>query len=84
MPHKGARRVARRPLLRVKEFGGIVTVVCCVGNAFLDRHFDAIVGQYKVLIQPFSGDAQKIGKKEGSYTLAFNAFETELLRQQAA
>lgn len=53
-------------------------------HEFLRKHFDAIVGQYKVLIQAFSGDAQKIGKNEGSYTLAYNAFETELLRQQAS
>lgn len=48
--------------------------------AFLDNHLDEIVRKYKVLIQAFSGDAQKIGKNEGSYTLAFDAFETELLK----
>lgn len=52
--------------------------------AFLDTHFDEIVRKYRVLIQAFAGDAQKIGKNEGSYSLAYDAFETELLRQQAA
>lgn len=52
--------------------------------AFVDRHLDEIVRKYKVLIQAFSGDAQKIGKNEGSYTLAYDAFETELLKLRQA
>jgi len=47
---------------------------------FISKHLDEIVRKYKVLIQAFSGDAQKIGKNEGSYTLAQDAFETELLK----
>lgn len=47
---------------------------------FIDEHLDEIVRKYKVLIQAFGGDAQKIGKNEGSYTLAYDAFETELLK----
>jgi hypothetical protein len=47
---------------------------------FLEQHLDEIVRKYKVLIQAFGGDAQKIGKNEGSYTLAYDAFETELLK----
>jgi len=49
---------------------------------FLDNHFDEIVRKYKVLIQAFGGDPQKIGKNEGSYSLAYDAFETELLKLQ--
>jgi hypothetical protein len=49
--------------------------------AFVEQHLDEIVRKYKVLIQAFGGDAQKIGKNEGSYTLAYDAFETELLKQ---
>ena len=52
--------------------------------AFLNRHLDEVVRKYKVLIQAFGGDAQKIGKNEGSYTLAFDAFETELLKLRQA
>lgn len=47
---------------------------------FIDKHLDEIVRKYKVLIQAFGGDAQKIGKNDGSYTLALDAFETELLK----
>lgn len=49
-------------------------------SMFLYRHLDEIVRKYKVLIQAFGGDAQKIGKNEGSYSLAYDAFETELLK----
>lgn len=52
--------------------------------SFLDRHLDEVVRKYKVLIQAFGGDAQKIGKNEGSYTLAYDAFETELLKLRQA
>lgn len=51
---------------------------------FVDQRLDEIVRKYKVLIQAFAGDAQKIGKNEGSYTLAFDAFETELLKLRQA
>jgi hypothetical protein len=51
---------------------------------FIHQHLDEIVRKYKVLIQAFSGDAQKIGKNEGSYTLAYDAFETELLKLRQA
>lgn len=51
---------------------------------FIDQHLDEIVRKYKVLIQAFGGDAQKIGKNEGSYTLAYDAFETELLKLRQA
>ena len=47
---------------------------------FLDVHFDDIVRKYKVIVQAFQGDAQKIGKNEGSYSLAYDAFETELFK----
>lgn len=53
-------------------------------HAFLSRHLDEIVRKYKVLIQAFGGDAQKIGKNEGSYSLAHDAFETELLKLRQA
>lgn len=49
-------------------------------SKFIGKHLDEIVRKYKVLIQAFGGDAQKIGKNDGSYTLAQDAFETELLK----
>ncbi|WP_380874278.1 hypothetical protein ACFB49_46870 [Sphingomonas sp. DBB INV C78] len=53
-------------------------------GTFLTEHLDEIVRKYKVLIQAFGGDAQKIGKNEGSYSLAYDAFETELLKRRQA
>ena len=49
-------------------------------HAFVENHLDEIVRKYKVLIQAFGGDPQKIGKNDGPYALAYDAFETELLK----
>ena len=43
-----------------------------------------IVRKYRVIIDAFAGDPQKIGKNEGSYALAYDAFETELLKLRQA
>lgn len=51
---------------------------------FLDEHFDSIVKKYRVILDAFRADPQKVGKNEGSYTLVMDAFETELLKRQAA
>jgi hypothetical protein len=53
-------------------------------SAFLDVHLEEIVRKYRVLITAFAGDPQKIGKNEGSYALALDAFETELLKLRQA
>lgn len=47
---------------------------------FLDENLTTIVRKYRVIIEAFAGDPQKIGKNEGSYSLAADAFETELLK----
>lgn len=47
---------------------------------FLEENLVTIVRKYRVIIEAFSGEPQKIGKNEGSYTLAADAFETELLK----
>ncbi|NIJ62701.1 hypothetical protein [Qipengyuania flava] len=47
---------------------------------FIHDNLTTIVRKYRVIIEAYSGDPQKIGKNEGSYSLALDAFETELLR----
>jgi hypothetical protein len=49
---------------------------------FLDAHLVAIVRKYRVILEAFRYDPQKVGKNEGSYELVLDAFETELLKQQ--
>jgi hypothetical protein len=51
---------------------------------FLDHHLDAIVKKYRVVLDAFRADPQKVGKHEGSYDLVIDAFETELLKRRAA
>lgn len=53
-------------------------------NQFLDECFPAIVKKYRVIMDAFRADPQKIGKNEGSYLLVIDAFETELLKRSAA
>ncbi len=52
--------------------------------SFLNDHLDAIVRKYRVILEAFRFDPQKVGKKEGSYDLVLDAFETELLRRKQA
>jgi hypothetical protein len=49
-------------------------------SLFIQENLVTIVRKYRVIIEAFAGDPQKIGKNEGSYTLAADAFETELLK----
>jgi hypothetical protein len=51
---------------------------------FLDDHLEPIVRKYRVILEAFRYDPQKVGKNEGSYELVLDAFETELLKSQAA
>jgi hypothetical protein len=51
---------------------------------FLDDHLEAIVRKYKVILEAFRFDPQKIAKNEGSYDLVVDAFETELLKLRRA
>jgi hypothetical protein len=52
--------------------------------SFLEAHGDAIVKRYRVILDAFRFDPQKIGKNEGSYDLVVDAFETEMLKRRAA
>lgn len=49
-------------------------------KSFVIENLNTIVRKYRVIIEAFSGDPQKIGKNEGSYSLAMDAFETEILK----
>ena len=49
---------------------------------FLDEHLEAIVRKYRVILDAFRFDPQKLGKNEGSYALVLDAFKTELLLQK--
>jgi hypothetical protein len=49
--------------------------------AFLDAHLEAVVRKYRVILDAFRADPQKVGKNEGSYDLVLDAFETELLKR---
>lgn len=49
---------------------------------FLDQCLANIVKKYRVILDAFRFDPQKVGKNEGSYDLVVDAFETELLRRQ--
>jgi len=50
---------------------------------FLDEHLEAIVKKYRVILDAFRADPQKVGKNEGSYDLVLDAFETEVLKRHA-
>ena len=50
---------------------------------FLRAHLETIVKKYRVVMDAFRADPQKVGKHEGSYELVLDAFETELLKRHA-
>jgi hypothetical protein len=49
----------------------------------LDSYFDAIVSKYRVMLDAFNFDPQKIGKNEGSYRVVLDAFSYELMKLQS-
>lgn len=51
---------------------------------FVKDSLTNVVRRYRAIIEAFSGDPTKIGKNEGAYTIAKDAFETELLKLGAA
>jgi hypothetical protein len=52
-------------------------------DAFLDRHFDAIVGAYRLPLEMSYFDPQKLGKNENSHRSALSEFEKALLKDRA-
>ena len=53
-------------------------------DAFLDQCLEAIVRKYRVILDAFRFDPQKIGKSERSYELVLDAFVTELIKRNAS
>ena len=53
-------------------------------DAFLDQCLEAIVRKYRVILDAFRFDPQKIGKSESSYELVLDAFVTELIKRNAS
>lgn len=51
-------------------------------DVFLETKLDAIVKKYRVIMDAFGADPQKIGKNEGSYDYVLDAFATELLKMR--
>jgi hypothetical protein len=49
---------------------------------FIENHLASIVKRYRVILDAFRFDPQKVGKNEGSYELVLDAFDTELMRQR--
>lgn len=49
---------------------------------FVDEHLPVIVRKYRVVLDAFKFDPQKIGKNEGSYDLILDAFETQLMKEE--
>ncbi len=49
---------------------------------FLKEYLPSIVKKYRVILDAFRFDPQKVGKNEGSYDLVLDAFETEIMRQR--
>ena len=52
-------------------------------SKFLEENLGTIVKKYRVILDAFRFDPQKIAKNEGSYDLVLDAFETELLKRHA-
>ncbi len=53
-------------------------------SKFVRDSLPSVVRRYRAIIEAFAGDPQKIGKNEGAYAIAKDAFETELLKQNQA
>jgi hypothetical protein len=53
-------------------------------ETFIDGHLGGVVKKYRVIMDAFRADPNKIGKHEGAYELVIDAVETERLKRQAA
>lgn len=65
-------------LMEIDENGHVVWAYNA--SDFLKTHLVSIVRKYKVVLEAFKYDPQKIAKNEGTYDLILDAFETELLK----
>lgn len=69
-----------RALMRTKGDGSVMWDQD--PEKFLDNHLVQIVRKYRVILDAFRFDPQKVGKNEGSYELVLDAYKTELMLQQ--
>lgn len=53
-------------------------------SKFLDDCLESIVKKYRVVLDAYKFDPQKIGKNEGSYDLVVDAVETEILKRRSS
>jgi hypothetical protein len=49
---------------------------------FLDKHLTQIVRKYRVVLDAYRFDPQKVGKNEGSYQLVVDAYETGMMLEE--
>lgn len=68
-----------RALMAVKDDGRVVWSQD--PHKFLDHHLSNIVRKYRVILDAYRFDPQKVGKNEGSYDLVLDAYRTELMLQ---
>lgn len=68
-----------RALMETKDDGRVVWSQN--PHKFLDRHLSKIVRKYRVILDAYRFDPQKVGKNEGSYDLVLDAYKTELMLQ---
>lgn len=68
-----------RALMVTKDDGRVVWAQD--PHAFLDHHLSNIVRKYRVILDAYRFDPQKVGKNEGSYDLVLDAYKTELMLQ---
>lgn len=69
-----------KALVEVQDDGTVAWAVD--PEEFLNEHLNIIVRKYRPVLDAFRFDPQKVGKNEGSYDLIYDAFETQLERQQ--
>ena len=53
-------------------------------SKFICEVLPSVVRRYRAIIEAFAGDPQKIGKNEGAYMIAYDAFESELSKLRLA
>lgn len=68
-----------RALMATKDDGRVVWSQN--PHKFLDRYLSKIVRKYRVILDAYRFDPQKVGKNEGSYDLVLDAYRTELMLQ---
>ncbi len=69
-----------RALIEVKNDGTVAWTQ--EPKKFLDTNLSAIVRKYRVVLDAYRFDPQKVGKNQGSYDLVIDAFETQLMLQK--